>query len=178
VRHSAIICSTVALMALGTAGVASAQSKSYDQNVCPPGQDCPQDMRRSSDDIDDGMTKKRRIRVEDSADVKVEKSVTSAQSDWRFDSNRHERRRKKDDRFRFFFGGFWYPEPYWSYGLVVRPRIGCREGREILFDRGFRRVRVVECAGRTYTYIGRRHGDPFRILLSARSGRIVDVDPI
>lgn len=104
--------------------------------------------------------------------------VKQTQSDWRFDANRHERRRNKDDRFRFFFGGFWYPEPYWRYGLVINPRVSCGEGRLIVRDRGFRRVRTVECRGRTYTYLGRRHGDTFRVILSSRTGRIIDVDPI
>ncbi len=97
---------------------------------------------------------------------------------WKFDANRHERRRHKDDRFRFYFSGFWYPEPYWQYGLVINPRVSCGEGRLIVRDRGFRRVRTVECRGRTYTYLGRRHGDSFRVLVSSRTGRIVDVDPI
>lgn len=42
----------------------------------------------------------------------------------------------------------------------------------------FYRVRTVECAGRAYTYIGRRHGDTFQVLVSARSGRIIDINPI
>jgi hypothetical protein len=54
----------------------------------------------------------------------------------------------------------------------------CQEGREIIAARGFRDVRIVECRGRTYTYLGRRHGDTFRIFVSSRSGRITNVDPI
>jgi hypothetical protein len=105
--------------------------------------------------------------------------VKQADVDWKFDPNRHERRRHKDDRFRFYFSGFWYPEPYWmGYGLAINPRVSCGEGRAIVRDRGFYRVRTVECRGRTYTYLGRRHGDAFRVLVSSRSGRIVDVDPI
>ena len=105
--------------------------------------------------------------------------VKHSEVDWKFNSNLHERRRHKDDRFRFYFGGFWYPEPYWlGYGLVINPRVSCGEGRAIVRDRGFNRVRTVECRGRTYTYLGRRHGDTFKVLVSSRSGRIVDVDPI
>ena len=113
--------------------------------------------------------------TDDNARSKVE-----TQSNWRFDSNRHERRRHRDDRFRFHFGGFWYPQPYWQgYGLVGAPyRIGCAEGRSIVRDRGFYRVRTLECQGRTFTYIGRRHGDTFRVILNSRTGRIVDVDPV
>ncbi|HEY7748552.1 MAG TPA: hypothetical protein VH933_07735 [Aestuariivirgaceae bacterium] len=105
--------------------------------------------------------------------------VQQAQSKWKFDSNRHERRRHKDDKFRFHFGGFWYPQPYWlGYGLYAPYRITCGEGRAIVRDRGFNRVRTVECAGRTYTYLGRRHGDTFRVLVNSRRGRIIDVDKI
>jgi hypothetical protein len=196
-----MICSTAALMAFGTADYASAQAQGYGQGGCPPGQECPQqDMQRSRDNAEQGVTedqgtmrrrriqtedqadestmRKRRVQTEEQADVDVRESTRMSQTDWRFDPNRHERRRKKDAKFRFFFGGFWYPEPYWRYGLVINPRIGCREGRGIVADNGFRRVRIVECAGRIYTYTGRRGGRLFEISLSSRSGRIVDLDRI
>jgi hypothetical protein len=106
-------------------------------------------------------------------------TVKQTQMNWKFDPNRHERRRHRDDQFRFYFGGFWYPEPYWlGYGLVINPRVSCGEGRFIVRDRGFNRVRTVECRGRTYTYLGRRYGDSFRVILSSRTGRIIDVDRI
>jgi hypothetical protein len=138
-RHLSI-ASTVAVMALGTATYAGAQTY--------------------GDDMD-------------------QPRVKQSQVDWKFDPNRHERRRHKDDRFRFYFSGFWYPEPYWlGYGLAINPRISCGEGRFIVRDRGFYRVRTVECRGRAYTYLGRRHGDTFRVLVNSRTGRIIDVDPI
>jgi hypothetical protein len=101
------------------------------------------------------------------------------QKKWKFDSNRHELRHHKDNRFRFYFGGFWYPQPYWlGYGLPVNARINCVEGRTIVDARGFNRVRTLECRGATYTYLGRRHGDDFRVMLNARTGRIIDVDRV
>jgi hypothetical protein len=100
------------------------------------------------------------------------------QSKWKFDGNRHERRRHKDNRFRFYLGGYWYPQPYWlNYGLIG-PRVSCGEGRAIVRYRGFNRVRTVECRGSTFTYLGRRHGDDFRIAVNSRTGRIADVDRI
>lgn len=53
-----------------------------------------------------------------------------------------------------------------------RYRVSCGEGREIVAER-FNRVRVVECNGGTYTYLGRSQGDTYRILVNARTGRIV-----
>src|SRR5688572_25801484 len=114
-----------------------------------------------------------------SAQSNVQVETQKVQSKWKFDSNRHERRRHKDDRFRFHFGGFWYPQPYWlGYGLAVNPRISCRDGRAIVDARGFNRVRTIECRGRIYTYLGRRHGDSFKVELNSRTGRIVDVDRV
>jgi hypothetical protein len=110
---------------------------------------------------------------------RCERSVEGRQRPCRneFDHNRHERRHHKDDRFRFSFGGFWYPQPYWlGYGFPVNPRISCGVGRAIVDARGFNRVRTIECRGATYTYLGRRHGDTFRVMLNARTGRIIDVD--
>lgn len=109
--------------------------------------------------------------------------VRHADRKWQYDSHRHERRRHKDDRFRFYFGGFWYPEPYWDepYGYDdyddYADRVSCREGADIVSER-FARVRIVECYGRVYTYLGRRHGETFQIELSARSGRILDAHEI
>ena len=108
---------------------------------------------------------------DDDVDVGTRQRV--GEGKWRFDQNRHQRRRSKDATFRFYFGGYWYPSPYWEvYSAGPRYRISCGEGRGIVAER-FNRVRVVECNGGTYTYLGRRAGDTYRILLNARSGRIV-----
>jgi hypothetical protein len=102
-----------------------------------------------------------------------------AQVNWKFDPTKQERSRHKSDRFRFEYGGFWYPAPYWmGYGLSASHRIDCGDGRAILRDHGFSSIRPVECRGGTYTYLGHRHGDSFRVLLSAHSGRIVNVKQI
>jgi hypothetical protein len=105
-------------------------------------------------------------------------STSTRQANWRFDSNRHERRRHRDTTFRFYFGGYWYPQPYWQQDYVVGGYgISCRQGRNIVAER-FDRVRVVECQGRAYTYLGRRHGGEFQIVLNSRSGRIIDVNEL
>ena len=181
VKHASIV-SALALMTVGSAGLASAQSKTYgdNNNYCAenPGK-CGPEMNKG--DEEQGYTKKRRYQQEEdqaTGNQADQPKMRQAQGDWKFDSNRHQRRRHKDATFRFYFGGFWYPQPYWQgYGLVGG-RIGCAEGRSIVRERGFYRVRIVECAGRAYTYIGRRHGDTFQVLVSARSGRIIDVNPI
>jgi hypothetical protein len=113
----------------------------------------------------------------DSAGAKVE--TQHVQKKWKFNKNRHERRHRKDDRFRFYFGGFWHPQPYWlGYGFPVNQRVSCGEGRAIVDARGFNRVRTLECRGAAYTYLGRRHGDDFKVVLNARTGRIIDVDRV
>jgi hypothetical protein len=178
--------STAALMAVGTAGFAGAQSKNYSDDDCMknPALCAPAEMRKS-DDLDQVTPRKRRLQqAEEVMSDQPEATTQSAttQSEWRFDPKKHRRSRNRDDEFRFFFGGFWYPAPYWrpgyTYGLIIDDRLGCGEGRAIVRDRGFRRVRTVECRGRIYTYLGRSHGDTFRILLNSRNGRIVDLDPV
>jgi hypothetical protein len=90
-------------------------------------------------DEDQGYTKKRRHQQEQdqvTGDQPDQPKMRHAQSDWKFDSSKHQRRRHKDATFRFYFGGFWYPQPYWQgYGLVGG-RIGCAEGRSIVRERG------------------------------------------
>ena len=185
VIKQASIASALALMAIGSSGAVSAQSKSYgDQdNYCAENPDkCGSEMKRRGDD-DEGYSKKRRFDGDDDRadwdEGDKPRRMKQAEGEWKYDSNRHKRRRHKDDEFRFYFGGYWYPQPYWQgYGYGVPFRIGCGEGRAIVRDRGFYRVRTVECQGRTYTYLGRRHGDTFRVIVSARTGRIIDIDPV
>jgi hypothetical protein len=182
-----LIGSTAIIMAFG---VAQANAQSYDSeqsSYCMENPDkCGggQQMRKHRSDEEssedqDSYSRKRKYQQEDQAGDYTDKpSMKRAQGDWQYDPSRHKRRRHKDDVYRFYFGGFWYPEPYWTVGLGSPYRIGCAQGRSILRDSGFYRVHTVECYGRTYTYTGRRHGDMFRILLSSRSGRIVDVNPL
>jgi hypothetical protein len=99
-----------------------------------------------------------------------------ARKDWKYDSNRHKRSRNKDSRYRYYYGGYWYLEPYWT-GPVFS-RVSCGEGRAIVNDSGFNRVRTIECSGRNYTYAARRHGDTFRVALNSRTGEIVSVRPM
>ena len=137
-----------------------------------------QEEDQTSDDSDQPRRKRKYQENDQAEDQSDQPRMKHAQGDWKYDSSRHKRRRHKDDEFRFYFNGFWYPEPYWTVGIGNPYRIGCAEGRSILRARGFYRVHIVECYGRTFTYTGRRHGDAFRILLSSRSGRIVDVSPL
>jgi hypothetical protein len=99
-----------------------------------------------------------------------------ARSDWKYDSNRHKRNRNKDARYRYYYGGYWYLEPYWTG--PVNTRVSCGEGRAIINDSGFNRVRTIECSGRNYTYAARRNGNNVRIGLNSRTGEIVSVRPM
>lgn len=59
----------------------------------------------------------------------------------------------------------------------LESRISCGAGRSIVARR-FNRVRVIECKGGTYTYIGRRNGASFKVLVDRRTGRVVGQAPI
>ena len=107
-----------------------------------------------------------------------------AKRKWQFDPDRHERRRHRDKRFRFFFGGFWYPESYWDEfydyyddNYIETHGVSCREGAEIVAER-FYRVRIIDCYGSIFTYLGLRHGETFEIDLSALTGRILNAHEI
>jgi len=56
-----------------------------------------------------------------------------------------------------------------------RDRVSCREARQIVRSEGFREVRAVDCEGRTYQFEARRKGRYFLVVVSARSGDILDV---
>lgn len=163
--------------------------KGVDQNNQNSGQSTDQTLPRKKrvqgmdqnqgENGDQTMPRKRKVGAQQNnndTNVDVNVQVGSQQrmrhANWRFDPSQHQRRRSRSATFRFYYEGYWYPQPYWNVYSVRSARISCGEGRDIVAER-FNRVRVVECNGGTYTYLGRREGETFRILLSARTGRIV-----
>ena len=149
-----------------------------------------QDMQNGDDQGDNSgqMRKLRKKNIQSSdqyqdntGQYQIAPRKRMSQSNWQFDSSRQHRRRSRDATFRFYLNGWWYPQPYWNDDYYVVDTYGygisCRQGRNIVSER-FNRVRVVECRGRTYTYLGRRHGDDFQIVLNSRSGRIIDVNEL
>ena len=64
--------------------------------------------------------KKRRVGVQQN-DVDVDVNVQGDRR-WRFDSSRERRSRNRSATFRFFYGGWYYPEPYLDSGLRCRTR--------------------------------------------------------
>ncbi|MBL8905435.1 MAG: hypothetical protein JNM20_02045, partial [Rhizobiales bacterium] len=69
--------------------------------------------------------------------------------------------------------------PYWMFPIYGYPgRLSCGEGREIVFDSGFYRVRTIDCSGKYYSYAARRHGKSYRVVVNARNGNIVSVRPL
>ena len=177
IRNS-VMASSFALMAFGTAGVATAQdSNNYRTlNDCVDQQNCDQRP---------GNSGKQRLQNNQGYDqgndqpgdmqMRKKRSAQNNNRSWEYDSNRHDRRRHRDSQFRFLFGGYYYQQPYWmgeSYGIQSY-RVSCGEGRNIVDDNGYNRVRTIECGGGTFTYLGRRHGDTFKVFLNSRTGRIV-----
>ena len=71
---------------------------------------------------------------------------------------------------RFEFGEYLPSEPAWRAG-----GISCASGVVIVGHRGFYDVESFECHGRIFTYLGRYHGDSFRIFVNSRTGRIIGV---
>ncbi len=95
-------------------------------------------------------------------------------SNFQFDPNRHHRRRSQNDLFRFFFNGYYYDRPYWQqrYYEPRYSRISCGEGRRIVADDDFFRIRTIECNGTTFTYQARRGSHTYRVFVNSRRGTI------
>jgi hypothetical protein len=73
---------------------------------------------------------------------------------------------------RFEFGEYLPSEPSWEAG-----GISCRSGERIVWNRGFRLVRPVDCHGKTFSYIGHYRGDTFEVFVNSLSGMIIGVGP-
>lgn len=56
--------------------------------------------------------------------------------------------------------------------------ISCEDGAEQVREEGYRRVRVIECEGRNYTYKARRQGGRYVVTVSRRRGDIVSVEQV
>ena len=73
---------------------------------------------------------------------------------------------------RFEFGEYLPSEPSWEAG-----GISCMSGERIVWNRGFRFIRPVDCNGGTFSYLGRYHGGSYEIFVNSLSGRIIGVGP-
>ena len=153
--------------------------KKYDQDTDNQTGQTPMRKKRiqgstDQDDMPDGQMPRKK-KVQQSTDVDVDVDVRkkgASRSDWKYVPGKHQRRKSKSGTYIYFYNGWWYPQPYWEVYTVGRGRYSCGAGRAIVAER-FNRVRVVECNGGTYTYLGRREGDTYRVLVNARTGRIV-----
>jgi hypothetical protein len=159
----------------------------YDQGTEDQTGQMPRKKKRIQGATDEGEMqdsqmprKKKKVQQSQDVDVDVDVDVgtrTTSRSEWRFEPGKHRRSKSKSTIFRFYYLGYYYDQPYWEIYTIGPRRFSCGAGRAIVSER-FNRVRVVECNGRTYTYIGRLRGDTWRILFNSRSGRIVGRIPI
>ena len=198
VTHTLATGSVVALMAAFSMG-ANAQDNMRDRSggpdrggeacvgvECTPGGSMDRDRVNRPDDGDRTQRSRdvdrkpdvdKRVNRNDDNDRRDAKRE-ARRGDWKYDSKRHHRSRNKDARFRYYYGGYWYLEPYWTLPIYGLGRVSCGEGRAIVDDSGFNRVRTIECSGGTYTYAARRQGDSYRVSLNSRTGEIVRVRPM
>lgn len=88
---------------------------------------------------------------------------------------------KADTRIGIGLGGGWYPPPYEPGYPVYDPDddddygyISCGEGRRIVRDYGFYRVRPTRCGGDVYRYEAVKRHRLWSVKVSARSGRVIN----
>ena len=178
--RNAIFASAFAAFALATVPLASAAETKNRNNECPAGEvNC--DTNAGMPDNKQFRKRMKENRVDRRNGVYDDNPLRSdrrryAGNDfgWNYDRDRHDRQRNKNLQFRFLFNGFYYPQQYWlGFNVGAGDRISCQEGRQIVAESGYRRVRTIECSGRTYTYTARRSGDWYRFLVNSRTGDIV-----
>ncbi len=77
-----------------------------------------------------------------------------------------------------YYGGGYYPAPHYGGGYYApRPvyRKTCGQIRRKLRNRGYYRIRSVDCSGSRYTFHAKRGGQWFRLRVKSRSGYIYKV---
>ena len=87
----------------------------------------------------------------------------------------------------YYRGGRYYddPPPYFDEPYYYDGRrhhhsygVSCGEARQILRDRGYRRINSRDCGGRTYVFTAVRRGHLYRIEVRSRNGAVVSVERI
>jgi|RhiMetdeSRZDD1v2_1073273.scaffolds.fasta_scaffold03958_7 hypothetical protein len=78
-------------------------------------------------------------------------------------------------RFGVGLPGFGYSHyPYYDDSYIQRPygRLSCWQAKQLVRDRGFHRVRAIECNGRVYTFEAVRRGRIVMVNVNARTGAV------
>jgi hypothetical protein len=66
-----------------------------------------------------------------------------------------------------------YGDPYYDdYPYRRRGRLSCYEAKQLLRDRGYRRVVTIECRGRMYTFEASRRGRRGLFNVNSRTGGV------
>jgi len=66
-----------------------------------------------------------------------------------------------------------YLPPRWH-----NARLSCGEAREIVKDRGYRKVRTRNCGGPTSSFIGVKRGNLWLVKVNTRNGRLASARPL
>ncbi len=69
--------------------------------------------------------------------------------------------------------GGYYGNPHGGYGggWAAR-RINCNRGRRILRNKGYRFIKMVDCAGSVYKYKASMGGNRYLLKMKSRNGRV------
>jgi hypothetical protein len=70
--------------------------------------------------------------------------------------------------------GYYRPPP--PPDFYYSDRISCRQAKNIVRNEGFHQVRALDCEGRQYQFRASYKGRPVIVVISSRSGRILDVE--
>jgi len=82
-----------------------------------------------------------------------------------------------------YYGGYYAPAPVYvpapryyapryRYRPVRRYRMTCGQVRRNLRNRGYYRIRAIDCRGARYTFQARRDGRWYRLRILSRNGRV------
>ena len=81
----------------------------------------------------------------------------------------------------YYYDGRYYDDPppyYYERRRYRDANISCGEARQILRDRGYRRISSRDCGGRTYVFTAVKRGNLYRIEIRSRNGAVVSVERI
>lgn len=71
-----------------------------------------------------------------------------------------------------------HPPPYYDDDEDDRDQISCWEGKRIVRERHFYKVRPMRCEGTIYRFQAFKNGQPWVVKVNSYSGRIVSARPL
>lgn len=83
-----------------------------------------------------------------------------------------------DPGWGYYDDGRYYDDRYDRRRRNYDAYVSCGEAKQLLRERGYRRINSRDCRGRTYVFTATKRGNLYRIEMRSSNGAVVSIDRI